>query len=127
MAGSSLKLMSLTDAAAVRIRFIMENAEKPIAAIRVGVKNGGCAGMAYTIDYAESLAPHEDVVEDKGVKVVIDPKALMFLIGTEMDYKTDKFTSQFVFNNPNETSACGCGESVAIKPVDPAALRAAEH
>jgi len=127
MAGSRLKLMSLTDAAAARIRFIMENAEKPIAAIRVGVKNGGCAGMSYTIDYAESLAPHEDVVEDKGVKVVIDPKALMFLIGTEMDYKTDKFTSQFVFNNPNETSACGCGESVAIKPVDPAALRAAEH
>jgi len=126
MAGSSLKLMSLTDAAAARIRFIMENADKPIAAIRVGVKNGGCAGMAYTIDYAESLAPHEDVVEDKGVKVVIDPKALMFLIGTEMDYKTDKFTSQFVFNNPNETSACGCGESVAIKPVDPAALVSAE-
>ncbi len=122
MAGSSLKLMSLTDAAAARIRFIMENAEKPLAAIRVGVKNGGCAGMAYTIDYAESLAPHDDVVEDKGVKVVIDPKALMFLVGTEMDYKTDKFTSQFVFNNPNETSACGCGESVAIKPVDPATL-----
>ena len=127
MAGSRLKLMSFTDAAAARIRFIMENAEKPIAAIRVGVKNGGCAGMSYTIDYAESLAPHEDVVEDKGVKVVIDPKALMFLIGTEMDYKTDKFTSQFVFNNPNETSACGCGESVAIKPVDPAALVAAGH
>jgi iron-sulfur cluster assembly protein len=127
MAGLSPKLMSLTDAAAARIRFIMENADRPIAAIRVGVKNGGCAGMAYTIDYAESLAPHEDVVEDKGVKVVIDPKALMFLIGTEMDYKTDKFTSQFVFNNPNETSACGCGESVAIKPVDPAALLSTEH
>mgnify|MGYP003351321656 FL=1 len=127
MAESTLKLMSLTDAAAARIRFIMENADKPIAAIRVGVKNGGCAGMSYTIDYAESLAPHEDVVEDKGVKVVIDPKALMFLIGTEMDYKTDKFTSQFVFNNPNETSACGCGESVAIKPVDPAVLLTAEH
>jgi len=127
MAGSRLKLMSLTDAAAARIRFIMENTEKPIAAIRVGVKNGGCAGMSYTIDYAQSLAPHEDVVEDKGVKVVIDPKALMFLIGTEMDYKTDKFTSQFVFNNPNETSACGCGESVAIKPVDPAAFVVAEH
>ena len=127
MAGSTLKLMSLTDAAAARIRFIMENAEKPIAAIRVGVKNGGCAGMSYTIDYAERLAPQDDVVEDKGVKVVIDPKALMFLIGTEMDYKTDKFTSQFVFNNPNETSACGCGESVAIKPVDPAVLLTAEH
>lgn len=127
MTRSRLKLMSLTDAAAARIRFIMENAEKPIAAIRVGVKNGGCAGMSYTIDYAQSLAPHEDVVEDKGVKVVIDPKALMFLIGTEMDYKTDKFTSQFVFNNPNETSACGCGELVAIKPVDPAAFVVAEH
>ena len=122
MAGSKFKLMSLTDAAAERIRFIMANAEKPIAALRVGVKNGGCAGMAYTVDYAESIAPGEDIVEDKGVRVVIDPKALMFLIGTEMDYKTDRFTSQFVFKNPNETSACGCGESVAIKPVDPAEL-----
>jgi iron-sulfur cluster assembly protein len=103
----------------------MANADKPIAAIRVGVKNGGCAGMAYTVNYAESIAPGEDVVEEKGVRVVIDPKALMFLIGTEMDFKTDKFASQFVFNNPNETSACGCGESVAITPVDPAALVAA--
>ena len=125
--GNALKFVSLTDAAAARIRFIMDNAKTPIAALRVGVKNGGCAGMAYTIDYAETIAAGDDVVEDKGVKIVIDPKALMFLIGTEMDYKSDKFTSQFVFNNPNETSACGCGESVAIKPVDPAALVAAGH
>ncbi len=124
MALPKFKMMSLTDAAAERIREIMSNAEKPIAAIKVGVKNGGCAGMAYTIDYAESIAAGDDVVEEKGVKVVIDPKALMFLIGTEMDFKTDRFASQFVFNNPNETSACGCGESVAIKPVD---LDAAHH
>jgi iron-sulfur cluster assembly protein len=96
----------------------MANSEKPIAGLRVGVKNGGCAGMAYTVEYADSIKPGEDVVEEKGVKLVIDPKALMFLLGTEMDFKTDKFASQFVFNNPNETSACGCGESVAITPVE---------
>lgn len=118
MAQSGFKLMSLTDAAAERIQNIIANSEKPIAGIRVGVKNGGCAGMAYTVDYAESIAPNEDVVEEKGVKIVIDPKALMFLLGTEMDFKTDKFASQFVFHNPNETSACGCGESVAITPVE---------
>ena len=124
MALPKFKMMSLTDAAADRIREIMSNAEKPIAAIKVGVKNGGCAGMAYTVDYAERILPGDDVVEEKGVKVVIDPTALMFLIGTEMDFKTDRFASQFVFNNPNETSACGCGESVAITPVD---LDAAHH
>jgi iron-sulfur cluster assembly protein len=118
MAQSGFKLMSLTDAAAERIQNIIANSEKPIAGIRVGVKNGGCAGMAYTVDYAESIAPNEDVVEEKGVKIVIDPKALMFLLGTEMDFKSDKFASQFVFHNPNETSACGCGESVAITPVE---------
>lgn len=117
MGQSGFKLMSLTDAAAERVRNIIANSEKPIEGIRVGVKNGGCAGMAYTVDYAETIAPHEDVVEEKGVKIVIDPKALMFLIGTEMDFKSDKFASQFVFHNPNETSACGCGESVAITPV----------
>ena len=118
MAQSGFKLMSLTDAAAERIQNIIANSEKPIAGIRVGVKNGGCAGMAYTVDYAEAIAPNEDVVEEKGVKIVIDPKALMFLLGTEMDFKSDKFASQFVFHNPNETSACGCGESVAITPVE---------
>ena len=118
MAQSGFKLMSLTDAAAERIQNIIANSEKPIAGIRVGVKNGGCAGMAYTVDYADAIAPNEDVVEEKGVKIVIDPKALMFLLGTEMDFKTDKFASQFVFHNPNETSACGCGVSVAITPVE---------
>lgn len=118
MAISDFKLMSLTDAAAERVRNIIANSEKPIAGLRVGVKNGGCAGMAYTVEYADTIKPGEDVVEEKGVKLVIDPKALMFLLGTEMDFKTDKFASQFVFNNPNETSACGCGESVAITPVE---------
>jgi iron-sulfur cluster assembly protein len=125
MALPKFKIMSLTDSAANRIREIVANAERPIAAIRVGVKNGGCAGMSYTVDYAETITAGEDVVEDKGVKVVIDPKALMFLIGTEMDFKTDRFASQFVFNNPNETSACGCGESVAITPVKPEDLLSA--
>ena len=116
MALPKLKVMTLTDAAANRVRDIIAKAERPIAGVRVGVKNGGCAGMSYTMEYAEALAPGEDVVEDKGVKVFIDPKAVLFLLGTEMDYKTEKLSSQFVFNNPNQTSACGCGESVAITP-----------
>jgi iron-sulfur cluster assembly protein len=108
--------MRLTDAAAERIKAIMAKSEKPIAGVRVGVKNGGCAGMAYTMEYAEKVAPADEVVEDKGVRVLIDPKALLFLLGTEMDYKTEKLSAQFVFNNPNQTSACGCGESVELKP-----------
>jgi iron-sulfur cluster assembly protein len=110
------QVMRLTDAAASRIKHVMGNAQRPIAAVRVGVKNGGCAGMSYTMEYAESIGPHDEVVEDKGVKVLIDPKAVMFLLGTEMDYKADKLSAQFVFNNPNQTSACGCGESVALTP-----------
>jgi iron-sulfur cluster assembly protein len=89
---------------------------KPVVGVRVGVKNGGCAGMTYTMDYAEAVQPSDEVVEDKGVRVLIDPKAILFLIGTEMDYKTEKLSAQFVFNNPNQTSACGCGESVQLKP-----------
>ncbi len=112
-----LQVMSLTEAAATRVRDVITRSDKPIIGLRVGVKNGGCAGMAYTMEYAESLQPHDEIVEDKGVKVIIDPKAVMFLLGTEMDVKTDKFASTFVFNNPNQTSACGCGESVAITPV----------
>jgi iron-sulfur cluster assembly protein len=111
-----LQVMSLTEAAATRVRDVIARSDKPIIGLRVGVKNGGCAGMAYTMDYAESLQPHDEVVEDKGVKVIIDPKAVMFLLGTQMDVKIDKFASTFVFNNPNQTSACGCGESVAITP-----------
>ena len=82
----------------------------------MGVTNGGCAGMSYTMDYASETKPFEEVMEDKGVKIFIDPKAILFLIGTEMDYKTEKLAAQFVFNNPNQTSACGCGESVQLKP-----------
>ena len=95
----------------------MEQAEGRYAGVRVGVANGGCAGMSYTMDYAESAGALDEVVEDKGVKFFIDPKAVMFLLGTEMDYKVDKLSAQFVFNNPNQTSACGCGESVQIEPV----------
>jgi len=108
--------MRLTDAAATRIKGILAKAEKPIAGVRVGVKNGGCAGMSYTMEYAEAAAPLDEVVEDKGVKLLIDPKAVLFLLGTEMDFKVDKLSSGFVFNNPNQTSACGCGESVKLKP-----------
>jgi iron-sulfur cluster assembly protein len=109
-------VIKLTDAAAERIKYVMANAVKPVVGVRVGVKNGGCAGMTYTMDYAEMVQPSDEVVEDKGVRVLIDPKAILFLIGTEMDYKTEKLSAQFVFNNPNQTSACGCGESVQLKP-----------
>jgi iron-sulfur cluster assembly protein len=108
--------MRLTDAAAERIKYVMANAAQPVAGVRVGVKNGGCAGMSYTMEYADSVGPADEVVEDKGVRVLIDPKAVLFLLGTEMDYKVDRVSAQFVFNNPNQTSACGCGESVQLKP-----------
>jgi iron-sulfur cluster assembly protein len=110
------QVMRLTDAAASRIKDILGKAEGPIAGVRVGVKNGGCAGMSYTMEYADRVQPHDEVVEDKGIKLLIDPKAVLFLLGTEMDFRVDKMSSGFVFNNPNQTSACGCGESVAITP-----------
>lgn len=109
-------IMSLTDAAAERVRSIIARSDKPVIGLRVGVKNGGCAGMEYTMEFAEEAGRFDEVVEDKGVKVLIDPKAVLYLLGTQMDYKTDKFAAQFVFNNPNQTSACGCGESVQITP-----------
>jgi iron-sulfur cluster assembly protein len=118
----SFKVVSLTDAAAERIKAVMEAADRPVMGVRVGVKNGGCAGMSYTMDYAEGPHPLDEVVEDKGVTVLIDPKAVLFLLGTEMDYRIDKLSAQFVFNNPNQTSACGCGESVAITPAASAVL-----
>jgi iron-sulfur cluster assembly protein len=108
--------MRLTDAAAARIKEVMAKAEGSIMGVRVGVKNGGCAGMAYTMEYAKDVGPHDEVVEDRGVRILIDPKAVMFLLGTEMDFKTEKLSTQFVFNNPNQTSACGCGESVQLTP-----------
>jgi iron-sulfur cluster assembly protein len=110
------KVVTLTDAAAARIREIAEKSDKEIAGLRVGVKNGGCAGMSYTMEYAEEADPMDEVVEDKGVTVLIDPKAVLFLLGTEMDFQVDKLSARFVFNNPNQTSACGCGESVALTP-----------
>ena len=110
------QVLRLTDAAALRIKDVMARAERPMAGVRVGVKNGGCAGMEYTMEYAIAVNPTDEVVEDKGVKILVDPKAVLFLLGTEMDFKTDKLTAQFVFNNPNQTSACGCGESVQLSP-----------
>ena len=117
-------VMRLTDAAADRVRSIMARSDKPVAGLRVGVKNGGCAGMEYTMEFAAEPGRFDEVVEDKGVKVLIDPKAIMYLLGTEMDFKADKMTAQFVFNNPNQTSACGCGESVQITPVNAEAVEA---
>ena len=121
---SGFKVLSLTDRAADRIKAIIADADRPIAGLRVGVRNGGCAGMSYTMEYAEERKPGEDVVEDRGVSVFVEPKAVLFLLGTQMDFTTTKLASQFVFNNPNQTSACGCGESVAITPVSPERLAA---
>jgi iron-sulfur cluster assembly protein len=110
------KIVTLTDAAASRIAEIMTDADGRYQGVRVGVTNGGCAGMSYTMDYAEKAEPLDEVVEDKGVKIFVDPKAVMFLLGTEMDFKREKLASRFIFSNPNQTDACGCGESVAITP-----------
>jgi iron-sulfur cluster assembly protein len=110
------QVMRLTSAAAERIKAVMARSDRPFAALRVGVKNGGCAGMSYTMEYAEAINPNDEVVEDQGVRILIDPKAVLFLLGTEMDYKVDKLSAQFVFNNPNQTGACGCGESVQLTP-----------
>ena len=115
------QVMRLSEAAAGRIRDIIGRSERPIAGVRVGVQNGGCAGMSYTMEYAERVDPTDEVVEDKGVRILIDPKAVLFLLGTEMDFKVDKLAAQFVFNNPNQVSACGCGESVELAPANEAA------
>ena len=107
--------MTLTDAAAARIRQILDASSKDVEGVRIGIKKGGCAGMEYTFGYAETHNPMDEVVKDKGVTLFIEPQAVMFLLGTEMDYKVDKLSSGFVFNNPNQTSACGCGESVELQ------------
>lgn len=111
-----LQVLSLTDAAAARIREIVAQAGDGAVGLRVGVKKGGCAGMEYTFEVARDVRKGDDLVEDKGAKVVVDGKAVLFLIGTELDFRVEKLSSTFVFNNPNQTSACGCGESVAITP-----------
>ena len=110
------KVVTLSDAAAERVKEIMARADKPYAGLRVGVKNGGCAGQEYVLEYAEAANPLDEQVEDKGVQILIDPKAVLFLIGTEIDYEVTRLSSKFVFRNPNETDACGCGESVTIEP-----------
>ena len=110
------QVMRLTEAAAARVRDLTARTDSEIVGLRVGIKNGGCAGQSYTVEYAHDIKPTDEVVEDKGVKILVDPKAVLFLLGTEMDYKTDKMSAQFVFNNPNQTSACGCGESVQSTP-----------
>jgi iron-sulfur cluster assembly protein len=107
-------IIKLSDNAAVRIKEIMSNAEKESLGVRVSVKSGGCAGMSYVMEYAKSINPNDEVIEDKGVKVYVDSAAVMYLLGTEMDYKKEEFSSSFVFNNPNETERCGCGESFKI-------------
>ena len=114
------QVMRLTEAAAERLRALQAASGNDVAGVRIGVKNGGCAGMEYTMSYVNERGPHDELVEDKGVKLLIDPTAVMFLLGTEMDYRTDQMRSGFVFNNPNQTSACGCGESVSLKPADTA-------
>ena len=107
------QIISLSDRAAERIKEIMSKNQKSLG-VRVGVKSGGCAGMAYIMEYAKEKKPNDEMIEDKGVKVFIDPSAIIYLIGTEMDYKKNEFSSSFVFNNPNETERCGCGESFKI-------------
>jgi iron-sulfur cluster assembly protein len=125
MAKAKFPIMTLTEAAADRVRTLM--ADRAIAGLRVGVKNGGCAGMSYTLAYAETIGPHDEVIEDKGVKIIVDPKALMFLFGTQMDFQSDKIGSGFTFINPNQTGACGCGESVAITPASEAQIEEARR
>ncbi len=111
------KPVTLTDRAAQRMRDIMDAADEDFIGVRIGVKNGGCAGMEYEMNYASAAAKFDEVVEDNGITILIDPKAILFLLGTEIDYVTEKLSSRFVFNNPNQTDACGCGESVTIVPV----------
>ncbi|MGB2930896.1 MAG: Fe-S cluster assembly scaffold SufA [Methyloceanibacter sp.] len=119
------KVITLTDAAAERIRSLLAASGGDAAALRVGVKKGGCAGMEYTMEYVAGRNPLDELVEDKGVRVLIDPTAVLFLLGTEMDYTTGRLSSGFVFNNPNQTSACGCGESVELTPATTASREGA--
>jgi iron-sulfur cluster assembly protein len=120
------KVITLTDAAAERIRALMAAAGGNATGLRIGVKKGGCAGMEYTMEYAAEPDPRDELVEDKGVRILIEPTAVLFLLGTEMDYKIDRMTSGFVFNNPNQTSACGCGESVELTPANAAGLESSD-
>ena len=108
------QVITLSDNAANRIKEIMSKAEKDLVGLRVGVKSGGCAGMSYMMEYTKEVKPNDEVIEDKGVKLFVDPGAIMYLLGTEMDYKKEQFSSSFIFKNPNETERCGCGESFNV-------------
>jgi iron-sulfur cluster assembly protein len=116
MPNPKFAVVSLTEAAAARAHNLISSTDRPVAGIKVGIKNGGCAGMTYTLDLAETVAPGDEVIEDQGVKILIAPKDLMFLLGTKLDFEATKFSSSFTFQNPNQTGACGCGESVSITP-----------
>jgi len=118
------KVMTLTPAAADRVKAIMASKGPAVAGLKIGIKKGGCAGMEYTMDWAETVAKFDEVVEQDGARVIIDPKAVLYLLGTEMDYKADKLAAQFVFNNPNQKSSCGCGESVNLVPATKETLEA---
>ena len=110
----SKQAITLSDRAAEKVKEIVAQSKEPIVGVRVGVSSGGCAGMSYVMEYAKKINPNDEIIEDKGVKVLIDPKAIMYLLGTEMDYKKEELSSTFVFKNPNETERCGCGESFKI-------------
>jgi iron-sulfur cluster assembly protein len=118
------KVLTLTDAAVARLKSIMASKGPDIAGLRIGIKKGGCAGMEYTMTWATGVEKFDEVVEQDGARVIIDPQAVLYLLGTEMDFKTDKLSATFVFNNPNQKGACGCGESVNIEPAGSAALDA---
>jgi len=107
-------IIKLTDAAAKRVKALMSQSEQPVLGLRIGVRSTGCSGLGYVMDYAKELRPHEEVVEDKDVRLYIEPTSIMYLIGVELDYVEDKLQSRFVFNNPNEKSRCGCGESFSV-------------
>ena len=110
----SKQAITLSDRAAERVKEIVAQSKEPIVGVRVGVSSGGCAGMSYVMEYAKKINPNDEIIVDKGVQVLIDPKAIMYLLGTEMDYKKEELSSTFVFKNPNETERCGCGESFKI-------------
>lgn len=118
------KVLTLTEAAAQRVKAIMASKGPAVAGLKIGVKKGGCAGMEYTMDWAETAGKFDEIVEQDGARVIIDPQAVLYLLGTEMDYKVDKLSAQFVFNNPNQSSACGCGESVNLTPAPKERLEA---
>ncbi len=127
MARPKLSVISVTERAADRVREIVEGNDRPLVGVRVGVKNAGCAGMAYTLDPVEVPNPADDIVSDHGVNIFVDPKAVLFLLGATMDFEATKLRTGFTFKNPNEVSACGCGESVLLKPASERAAEAVAH